>query len=302
MASVIGAGSAEQRQARGNAGGGKGRPASQRLNEKSERQNRTSPDDVGRLIEREIIPRLMLAHSESRSIDVEHEEGAPIGPETVEDFALKSIAMEAEELILVVDALLAKNVSAEAVFVDLLAPSARRLGQYWEEDVCDFVDVTMGLWRLQEVMRDVASRSPVLAHCMAAPRSALFASMPEEQHSFGALMVEECFARAGWDTQLLVGAERTELLSRIGERSFDLVGLTVSCDCHIEPLSHLITAVRNVSKNGQIKIMVGGAAINASPDRARQVGADGFARNARKAVDAAEELVGEVALQASAAG
>ena len=44
--------------------------------------------------------------------------------------------------------------------VDLLAPAARLLGEYWEDDRCDFVDVTMGLWRLQEVVHEIAARAP----------------------------------------------------------------------------------------------------------------------------------------------
>jgi hypothetical protein len=60
------------------------------------------------------------------------------------------------------------------VFIDLLAPSARRLGQHWEDDDCDFVDVTMGLWRLQEVMREVTMRFRRRARA-ARPRAALFA-------------------------------------------------------------------------------------------------------------------------------
>ena len=76
------------------------------------------------------------------------------------DFARLPLTLEADELLEKVEALLSLGAQPGSILVDLLAPSARELGRMWEEDECDFVDVTMGLWRLQEVMRELAWRAP----------------------------------------------------------------------------------------------------------------------------------------------
>ena len=184
---------------------------------------------------------------------------------------------------------LARGATVEALLVDLLAPAARRLGEYWEEDRCDFVDVTMGLWRLQEVVHELAARGPVDRR-HAAPR-ALFAAMPGDQHSFGAVVIEDVFARAGWATDRLGDTAMPELLDRAGEEWFDVIGLTVSCDSHTAALPSAIVALRNVSRNPRVVVMVGGRVFAENPRLASDVGADGTARDARSAVKMAQELI-----------
>ena len=245
--------------------------------------------DLTRVIEGEIIPRLLMVHSRSEPAKQSNAESA-ISPAEAVRFAPLPLELEADELLAEVDTFLARGVSPESIFVELLAPSARRLGQFWEEDSCDFVDVTMGLWRLQEVMREIAMRSRPIARAFAGPRTALFSPMPGEQHCFGTLMVEEVFARAGWQSEVLIEPKRRELLRIIGERSLDLVGLTISCDYPSGALTELITAIRSVSKTPNIRVLIGGRMVNANPDIVSVVGADGTASDARSALELAESF------------
>jgi methanogenic corrinoid protein MtbC1 len=247
---------------------------------------------INDLIQAEIIPRLLVAHPLRGGL-ASPSSGAALDSLEVANFSTLPLVLEADELMDVVEGFMARGVSAETLYVDLLAPSARKLGQYWEEDACDFVDVTMGLWRLQEVMREIALRSPPCTRDNDIPNSALFSPMPGEQHSFGALMIEEVFARAGWQTEVLIEPQRRELLQQVAERSFDLVGLTVSCDCPSGTLAGLVTAIRSVSKLPSVRIFIGGRVVNANPGLAAEVGADGTAPDARSALALAEQKVGE---------
>jgi methanogenic corrinoid protein MtbC1 len=81
------------------------------------------------------------------------------------------------------------------------------------------------------------------------------------------------------------------LLDTVATRRFDLLGLTVSMDAHIEPLSALVRAVRSVSMNPSLRIMIGGRACIAHGGIAAYAGADGTALNAPAAVSLAERLV-----------
>lgn len=243
------------------------------------------------LIQVEIIPRLLIAHPARPEASVKKVASATISASEAENFAALPLMLEADELLDHVETFIARGVPVESIFVDLLAPSARRLGQAWDDDTCDFVDVTMGLWRLQEVMREIATRVPAVAEALAAPRSALFSPMPGEQHSFGVLMIEEVFSRAGWRSEALIEPRRRELLAVLAARNFDLVGLTISCDCPSGTLSDLITAMRSVSKNPAIQILIGGRLVNANPGMAALTGADGTAPDACSALALAEEKV-----------
>lgn len=158
-------------------------------------------DSINAIIEGEIIPRLLMAHASQSGKG--SASGTEIAPSQASHFATLPLRLEAAGLMEEVDRFLEEGVSVEAIYLDLLAPAARKLGELWETDECDFIDVTMGLWRLQEVMRDIAQRSPPIVKAVAAPRSVLTAPVPGDQHSFGALMLEEVFARSGWQSMAL---------------------------------------------------------------------------------------------------
>lgn len=242
------------------------------------------------LIEGEIIPQLLAAHRGLADGDVEPG-SARIDADEVRRFAPLPLVLEADELFAHVEELLDRGVSAESIFVDLLAPSARKLGEFWEADSCDFLDVTIGLWRLQEVMREVAWRVPSIAGPLFAARTALFSPMPGEQHSFGCLMVEEVFSRAGWQTETLIEPHKRDLFNAVGARPLDVIGLTLSNDCHSGALTDLISAIRTTSMNPRILVLVGGRAINADPALADLCGADGTAPDGASALALAERLV-----------
>lgn len=257
-------------------------------------ENRTVEDARERnsvldLIERAIIPRIIAANLRARP--------APIGskgkikPGDIERFAPMTLSLEVDALMDEVDGFMDHGVSVDQLLLHLLAPTARKLGEYWEDDSVDFVEVTMGLWRLQQVMREVASRrSPVITG-LAASRRAFFSPIPGDQHHFGTMMVEEFFANAGWDTDIFLETDRRGLLERLAAKPFDIAGLTISNDCNTETLASLLKAMRSVSKNPNMRILIGGRAVLENSKLVADTGADGTAQDPRDALHRAEELV-----------
>lgn len=243
--------------------------------------------DIGEMLATDVIPKLLFAHNEV--VQKASWQRPEIGIEEAARLARMAIACEAYELLERVEEIMLPGIGADRILVELLAPAARRLGREWDADRIDFVEVSMGLWRLQEVMREITARC-VHAKPQGIARSALFMAMPGDRHSFGAAMIHECFLLAGWDADLLIDANRADLLNRVATASIDLVGLTVSCDCHIERLPSLIRAVRSVSKNPGLRLMIGGRVPADDPDLVLRVGADATAASAIEAVIAAEQL------------
>lgn len=253
---------------------------------------------VNSIIESQIIPRLLMAHTGTEKAAARPRGSRVITIEEAASFAVLPLRLEAASLLEEVDAFIAEGASVETICLDLLAPAARMLGEMWDRDECDFLDVTMGLWRLQEVMREVAARSPAECCQIHVPRTALFSPMPGDNHNFGVLMIEEVFTRAGWRAEALVKPERRELLDRLAAQPFDLVGLTLARDCPSAALANLIKAVRNISANPNIIVLVGGRMINENPDIAKEVGADGTGADALAALDLANSLVKTAAARA----
>lgn len=255
--------------------------------------------DLSLLLENLVIPRLIADRDKAAkwldTASLSHSGQARssrlIGVADVEEFTQLSLTADAHELLDFVDRCLVSGSSVETIYVELLAPAARKLGEYWEQDSEDFVGVTMGLWRIQEILRELTLRIPPKSRAGHGQRSALFSPMPGEQHSFGTLMISECFQRAGWDTDVLIEPSQSELTAKFAKRHYDLIGLTVSCDCSTAALSSLVNTIKAVSVNPHIRIMIGGRVVNEQPSLVVDCGADATAKDACAAVELADQLV-----------
>ncbi len=256
--------------------------------------NESRPEFVAGLIAHQVIPRLLVAHRHESSVDV-LVGGEHVSAAEALDFAPLALELEADALLDHVEAFVARGVSIDSVFVELLAPAARRLGTLWEDDLCDFVDVTMGLWRLQEMVRALSARAPEQFGGRDGAHRALFSVMPGDQHSFGTVIVEDVFARNGWATDLVQECTTADLLDRVARTGYDLIGLTVNADAHIGRLQSLVLALRSVSRNPRVCIMLGGRVLVANPDIVDETGADGTAPDALQALETAGRLVAALA-------
>jgi methanogenic corrinoid protein MtbC1 len=245
-----------------------------------------------RAIETQVIPRLLLARG---AVPLRPSAASPTAEETaiahIATLTGLVLAHELADASGFVDGLRLQGFSAESVCLDVLAPVARRLGELWDEDLCDFTEVTVGLWRLQQVLHDVSPAFHAeLDHRQAGPR-ALLVPVSGEQHTFGLAMVVEFFRRANWRVWSGAIESNAELASLVGREAFAVVGFSVACGDRLEAVAACIRAVRRASRNPAVGIMVGGPAFVAHPELASLVGADATAVDGRQAVLQAEALL-----------
>ncbi len=73
----------------------------------------------------------------------------------IEDFTQLVMAHDRRAASAFVEALRDRGLPVSDVLLDLLAPAARLLGDLWLRDRCSFTDVSLGLVRLQHLMRDI---------------------------------------------------------------------------------------------------------------------------------------------------
>jgi MerR family transcriptional regulator, light-induced transcriptional regulator len=121
-----------------------------------------------------------------------------------------------------------------------LAPAARRLGTLWEEDELSFAEVTLAANRLFGVLRSLAHRPIPRADS----RFAIFAAVPGEEHVLGVTMAAERARGAGWDVALCLGMPHDRLVARITDAAPDVIGLSLSSQRTLLPLTRLIVALR----------------------------------------------------------
>jgi methanogenic corrinoid protein MtbC1 len=196
-----------------------------------------------------------------------------------------------------VEGLRTSGVPLETLYLDLLAPTARHLGDLWTNDTLHFGDVTIGLCHLQQVLHDFSPAFLNEASTRDDGRRALLMSVPGGQHTFGVAMVAEFFRRARWEVSTGAPVSRDELIRTVRSQWFAVVGLSVSCEVQLDVLVSTIRLIRRASRNQAVGILVGGPVFVEHPEMVPLVGADATAVDGRQAPIQAENLLALISKQ-----
>lgn len=254
---------------------------------------------LARTVEQELVPRLLLAHRAgpfspyTRALVAGEIAGASAEVHTDDrhDFLEAVLGADEDAATQLIEELVGRGIGIEAVYLDLLAPTAVQLGTLWECDECDFLEVTIALGRLQRVLRELSGRFISTGNPETVAGRALLSCIPGEQHSLGLFMVAEFLLRDGWGVQLGTPGTSEELLDLVRDEWFDVVGFSASCDTRLLKLRHDIAAVRRHARNPQMLVLVGGRIFVEHPELVARVGADGSARDAADAPRCARALL-----------
>ena len=247
---------------------------------------------LAKAIEHEIIPRLMLAHRVPNVCLSQPVVAAPpVSALDVQEFSKLVLSLDENVAQLCIDAMRTRGISIETIYLDLLSPVAKYLGELWEQDLLDFTEVTVGLGRLHRVLRELSPAFSQSHGYVASGRRILLLPGPGEQHTFGLVMVSEFFRRAGWDVAggpWEAGADPVVMVKR---EWFDVVGFSLANEHHLTDLAECIDSVRKATLNPHVGIMVGGPAFSLKPEYVKKVNADASVNDGSMAPVLAENLV-----------
>ena len=247
--------------------------------------------DLARIISNDIVPRLLRLHTEvvpdAPSID------ALIGalrPSSTEIDALAHIVLgdDLEAAATYVTIMRDRGLSMEMLYVELLEPTARHLGEMWDNDECDFIDVTIGVGRLQKLLA-IFNDTYTLPQ-LGTRRRVIMATTPGNQHSFGASLIEKLLSAAGWDVETEYSGEVDQIVHMVKRDWFAVIGLTAGSDGQLPAMKSAVAQIRKHSQNSDIGVMVGGPMFTQDPQLVVAMGADATAPNAPAAVLAAQKL------------
>lgn len=241
-------------------------------------------------IEGDIIPRLMLALGSRTAEDSIQAPPSERLEESVDEFVHLLLNHDASVATNYVAMLRSDGIPLAALYLDLLAPAARRLGVMWEEDMCSFTDVTIGVCRMHQVLLEFSRCFDGGLQSREPGRNALILPVPQEQHTFGLFMVMEFLRKASWNCYSGQPSGKREFLKLAGSQDFDVIGISVGNASHIDLAAELIADVRAGSRNRDAFILAGGKAFLDDPDAATRIGADAMAADGREAVEAIASL------------
>lgn len=244
------------------------------------------------VIQKQIIPRLLNVQQffpfKSGAQPVDAVEGEQ--PEFLEftQHCLRGDALQANRI---VDALMARGLAQDRVFLELITPSARHLGALWDQDLCDFTQVTCGLAIMHQMIYRLGYESPAGPHDEGERERVMLACAPGSQHFLGLTIVADFFRQAGAEVVLEISSTESELLRAVANEWFDVVGISVALESQVQTLPALIQHLRAHSGNPKVRVVLGGPIFFLQTFNPQTLGADAIFTDAREAVGAVKRLI-----------
>lgn len=252
------------------------------------------------ILETRIIPSLLKSSAESNAFIATDGSRRHIPTaEEVAHFAEICMGADADLPGMFVQGLISEGLHSETIFLHLLTPAARHLGALWDEDICDFTQVTIGLLRMQQITFRLGDEFQQMRKTAMSGRRALFSAVPGSQHTLGVMMVSEFFRRDGWQVWMELGVSESQLLTAVRMDWFDVIRLSVGTEAHAKDLVDIISQLRQASANAQAIVVIGGPLLISEPNLHLEVGADGGSGDAKGAIALVEQLLAQLTVPAS---
>ncbi|CAN5846570.1 hypothetical protein BH11PSE3_BH11PSE3_11740 [soil metagenome] len=253
---------------------------------------------LAKTVEAEIIPRLVLAMRAAPRPTAEPEVATACADE-VAAFAQVVLSGDMTEASCCIDTMRSWGQSLEQIYLELIEPAARRLGDLWNADVCDFVAVTVGVLRLQQIVHEFGPAFRREVEPREHGHRALLVPASGEKESFehlmfgtfGLVMAAEFLRRDGWDAYVDSSASNDQAVGMVRGEWFDVVGLSLSNENHLDELAAGIRQIRRASRNRALGVIVSGPVFRNHPEMVAGVGADAAATDGRQAAIRADNLM-----------
>ncbi|MEJ6950822.1 cobalamin-dependent protein [Natronospora cellulosivora (SeqCode)] len=189
-----------------------------------------------------------------------------------------------------IEKILSEGANIESIYQDIFEPALKKIGYLWETNQINVADehifsniITehMAILRKEFAKKTDDNKPTILALAVSG-----------EQHNIGLMMVRDMFELNGWNTYYLgTNTPASSVIKAIKEYRPKIIALSITMDFFLDTAKNLINTIRNDNECNKVKIMVGGAPF--SKHSWKEIGADGYAKNAGEAVDLANKLLAE---------
>jgi excisionase family DNA binding protein len=187
----------------------------------------------------------------------------------------------------VVEAALAAGADLNTIYSDVVSPALVSIGDKWARG-----DLEIYLeHRASAIVGRIMGRLGPRFVRRGRTRGAVLVGAPEgERHSLPVSMVADLIRQNGWEVYDLGADLPASSFAVAARNTVDLAAVCVSVtsDGALETAMQAIAAVRNVV-HPSVQIFVGGAAVS-SQEQAENLGADGWAANARELIAILDEM------------
>ncbi len=135
------------------------------------------------------------------------------------------------ETVTYLESLRERGLSLDVLHQDLLEPTARHLGDLWNQDHLDFLDVTIGVARLQRMVHYFARLDQIPPYDEM--RRVLVVQTPGELHSFGITVIRRFLTAGGWNVRTDAHMSAEQIEEAVANEWFGVAGFSLAGETHI---------------------------------------------------------------------
>lgn len=212
--------------------------------------------------------------------------GAPVSllsERFLERLSEAALSVDDDRRMAVLHEMLEARIRREDIADFYIPEVARRLGDSWSADGMSFADVTIGVARLQGMLRDIASTWFDDANVDADAPALMIVVLDSEYHTLGPMVLCTQLRRMGMSVKLVVGRSESELLRFVASGHFDAILISASAGEKLASLGKLIEKIRSTAVR-PTPVVVGGSVVSRVADVRAKTGADHVTTDPREAL------------------
>lgn len=170
---------------------------------------------------------------------------APGDAQGLAEFCDALVEREPASALQFIEARRAEGATREDVYFGYIAAAARQFGESWLCNRLTFAQIAIGTGHLYALLRALriegggADRAAYDAR-----KTALFATVPGEEHGLGITIAADFFRDDGWEIDLQTGLDHDTLVTRIERARPQIIGLSLSTEHRLKDLVRLVVAIR----------------------------------------------------------
>jgi MerR family transcriptional regulator, light-induced transcriptional regulator len=205
---------------------------------------------------RDVIDRLAKEKSSSL-VPTRHAGTAVILPDLVDGLCDAILGHDPLAPLRFLEGALAPRVARRSELYEYIACVSRELGAKWDAEKVTYLQVTVAVGKLYALVRAIGADGTGLTPSTQRDKRALFASVPDEQHTLGVTIAAEVFRNAGWDIVLMINQSHQLLIDRAQVIRPPVVGYSISNSTGLDKLARLVVATRLAVPNIIIAVAAG---------------------------------------------
>ncbi len=206
------------------------------------------------------------------------------------DALLKGTRRDASEMVM--DAV-RRGVPVRDVYLHVFQQSQYEIGRLWQSNEISVAQEHLCTAATQFIMSQLY---PLIFATERKNRRVVATCVGGDLHEMGIRMIADFFEMDGWDTFYL-GADvpRSSIVQMVIDREAHVLAVSTTLITHVGAVAELIATIRSNRARAKLIILVGGHPFNVAADLWREIGADGYAADALRTIDVANQLLLEEA-------